>query len=212
MNEIAKDLADSIREQKSTGSGAYHKAPSKRGPRGAVKTPVDTMTAKERREYTKPGTLVLDNMAQPLRWAIYKQLSEEDKYGRLRYWASRYGICSAGKMARLLGCSYMTARKEIDRLGIAPVLEGIVANLNLGEAQVAAANYKALKLAQEGTKEEHTKNDEGSGRDRCRDSQNRPLVAIEWDGRGEGDVRQIGRMIAEVPEGRYTLRLTLEAV
>ena len=212
MNEIAKDLADSIREQRSTGSGARHKAPSKRGSRGAVKTPVDTMTAQERREYTKPGALMLDNMAQPLKWAIYKQLSEEDKYGRLRYWASRYGICSAGKMARLLGCSYMTARKEIDRLGIAPVLEGIVSSLKPEEEQVAAANYKAMKLAQDGPKETRPKNDEGSGRDRCRDSQNRPLVAIEWDGRGEGDVRQIGRMIAEVPEGRYTLRLTLEAV
>ena len=56
MNEIAKDLADSIREQRSTGSGARHKAPSKRGPRGAVKTPVDTMTAQERREYTNSRT------------------------------------------------------------------------------------------------------------------------------------------------------------
>lgn len=212
MNEIAKDLADSIREQKSTGSGAYHKAPSKRGPRGAVKTPVDTMTAKERREYTKPGTLVLDNMAQPLRWAIYKQLSEEDKYGRLRYWASRYGICSAGKMARLLGCSYMTARKEIDRLGIAPVLEGVVANLNLGEAQVAAANYKALKLAQEGTEMKKTETDTRNGRYAPYRGENRPLVSIEWDGKDGVDVRQVGRMIAEVPEGRYALRLTLEAV
>ena len=212
MNEIAKDLADSIREQKSTGSGAYHRAPSKRGPRGAVKTPVDTMTAQERREYTKPGTLVLDNMAQPLRWAIYKQLSEDDKYERLRYWASRYGISSAGKMARLMGCSYITARKEVDRLGIAPVLEGIVSSLKPEEAQTAADNYKTLKFAQDGPKEARPKNDEGSGRDRCRDSRNRPLVAIEWDGRGEGDVRQVGRMIAEVPEGRYTLRLTLEAV
>ena len=212
MNEIAKDLADSIREQKSTGSGAYHKAPSKRGPRGAVKTPVDTMTAKERREYTKPGTLVLDNMAQPLRWAIYKQLSEEDKYGRLRYWASRYGICSAGKMARLLGCSYMTARKEIDRLGIAPVLEGIVSSLKPEEVRVAAANYEALKLAQECMETRETETN--TRNDRCTPyrGENRPLVAIEWDGRGEGDVRQVGRMIAEVPEGRYTLRLMLEAV
>ena len=210
MNEIAKDLADSIREQKSTGSGAYHKAPSKRGPRGAAKTPVDTMTAQERREYTKPGALVLDNMAQPLRWAVYKQLSDDDKHVRLRYWASRYGISSAGKMARLLGCSYITARKEVDRLGISPVLEGIVSSLKPEEAQAAAANYKALQLAQDGPKETHPKNDEGGGRDRCRDSRNRPLVAIEWDGRGEGDVRQVGRMIAEVPEGRYILRLTLE--
>ena len=88
MNEIARDLAASIREQKSTGSGAYHKAPSKQGPRSAVKTPVDTMPAKERREYTKPGALVLDNMAQPVKWVVYKQLSEDARRERLRYWAA----------------------------------------------------------------------------------------------------------------------------
>ena len=97
-------------------------------------------------------------------------------------------------------------------MGIAPALEGIVSILKPEEAQTAADNYKTLKLAQDGPKEAKARNDEGSGRDRCRDSQNRPLVAIEWDGRGEGDVRQVGRMIAEVPEGRYTLRLTLEAM
>lgn len=152
MNEIAKDLADSIREQRSTGSGARHKAPSKRGSRGAVKTPVDTMTAQERREYTKPGVLVLDNMAQPLKWAVYKQLSEGDKRERLRYWAAHYGIWSAGKMSRLLGCSRLTACKEFERLGIGAALKHITSELTPEEVQAATENYKALKLAQEGAK------------------------------------------------------------
>ena len=212
MNEIARDLAASIREQKSTGSGAYHKAPSKQGPRSAVKTPVDTMPAKERREYTKPGALVLDNMAQPVKWAIYKQLSEDVKRERLRYWAAHYGIWSAGKMSRLLGCSQLTARKEFERLGVGEVLKRIVHNLTPKEARVAVENYNALKLAQEGKEigeiETDTRNDRCTP---CR-GENRPLVSIEWDGKDGVDVRQVGRMIAEVPEGRYALRLMLEAV
>lgn len=212
MNEIAKDLADSIREQRSAGSGARHKAPSKRGPRGAVKTPADTMTAQERREYTKPGALVLDNMAQPLKWAIYKQLSEGDKHERLRYWAAHYGIWSAGKMSRLLGCSRLTACKEFERLGIGAALKHIASELTPEEAQAAAENYRALKLAQEGTEMKKTETDTRS--DRCVPyrGENRPLVSIEWDGKDGVDIRQVGRMIAEVPEGRYALRLMLEAV
>ena len=212
MNEIAKDLADSIREQRSAGSGARHKAPSKRGPRGAVKTPADTMTAQERREYTKPGALVLDNMAQPLKWAIYKQLSEGDKHERLRYWAAHYGIWSAGKMSRLLGCSRLTACKEFERLGIGAALKHIASELTPEEAQAAAENYRALKLAQEGTEMKETETDTRS--DRCVPyrGENRPLVSIEWDGKDGVDIRQVGRMIAEVPEGRYALRLMLEAV
>lgn len=212
MNEIAKDLADSIREQRSAGSGARHKAPSKRGPRGAVKTPADTMTAQERREYTKPGALVLDNMAQPLKWAIYKQLSEGDKHERLRYWAAHYGIWSAGKMSRLLGCSRLTACKEFERLGIGAALKHITSELTPEEVQAATENYKALKLAQEGAKIGEAETDTRNGRYAPYRGENRPLVSIEWDGKDGVDVRQVGRMIAEVPEGRYTLRLTLEAM
>ena len=212
MNEIARDLAASIREQKSTGSGAYHKAPSKQGPRSAVKTPVDTMPAKERREYTKPGALVLDNMAQPVKWAIYKQLSEDVKRERLRYWAAHYGIWSAGKMSRLLGCSQLTARKEFERLGVGEVLKRIVHNLTPKEARVAVENYNALKLAQEGKEIGEIETD--TRNDRCAPyrGENQPLVSIKWDGKDGVDVRQVGRMIAEVPDGRYTLRLMLEAM
>ena len=210
MNEIERDLAASIREQKSTGSGAYHKDPSKQGPRSAVKTPVDTMPAKERREYTKPGALVLDNMAQPLKWAVYKRLSEGDKHERLRYWAAHYGIWSAGKMSRLLGCSQLTARKEFERLGIGATLKHIASELTPEEAQAAAENYNALKLAQEGVKTGEAETDTRNGRYATYRGENRPLVSIERDGKDGADVRQVGRMIAEVPEGRYTLRLTLE--
>lgn len=212
MNEIERDLAASIREQKSTGSGAYHKAPSKQGPRSAVKTPVDTMSAKERREYTKPGALVLDNMAQPVKWAIYKQLSEDTKRERLRYWAAHYGIWSAGKMSRLLGCSQLTVRKEFERLGIGAALKHIASELAPEEAQAAAENYNALKLAQEGTEMRETETDTRSDRRVPYRGENRPLVSIEWDGKDGVDIRQVGRMIAEVPDGRYTLRLMLEAV
>lgn len=212
MNEIERDLAASIREQKSTGSGAYHKAPSKQGPRSAVKTPVDTMPAKERREYTKPGALVLDNMAQPVKWVVYKQLSEDAKRERLRYWASHYGIWSAVKMSRPLGCSQLTVRKEFERLGIGAALKHIASELAPEEAQAAAENYNALKLAQEGTETRETETDTRNDRYTPYRGENRPLVSIEWDGKDGVDIRQVGRMIAEVPDGRYTLRLMLEAV
>lgn len=55
MNEIEKIFQDDIRQKKVTGYGIHHRASRKKGFKGGVHFPVDLMTSKEKREYTKPG-------------------------------------------------------------------------------------------------------------------------------------------------------------
>lgn len=56
MSEVEQVIfKEDIRDKKKAGYGVFHRASRSRGFHGSMHTPVDLMTAKERKEYTKPG-------------------------------------------------------------------------------------------------------------------------------------------------------------
>ena len=116
MNEFERDFVADSREKKSIAQSARHRAPRRKGYRGAIRTPSDVMSKEDKMDYTAAGP-VLD-LAKPRTWAEIKELTKDERKEVLVYWASHYAIKGTSDLSKAEGIPYATANTFLQRLGI----------------------------------------------------------------------------------------------
>lgn len=107
MNEFERDFVADSREKKSIAQSARHRAPRRKGYRGAIRTPSDVMSKEDKMDYTAAGP-VLD-LAKPRTWAEIKELTKDERKEVLVYWASHYAIKGTSDLSKTMGISRQAA-------------------------------------------------------------------------------------------------------
>ena len=122
MTEEERDFLQDVREKKRTASGVYHRASRRKGYKGAVKLPLETMGRQARDQYTKGGDVVEINLKQGIKWNDLKKMAPETQRKVLLEAGRLYGY-SGYKIAIASDVSNGTVCKLVRDLGIAEELE-----------------------------------------------------------------------------------------
>lgn len=122
MTDEEYTLREEIREKKRTASGVYHRASRRKGYKGAVKLPFETMGRQARDQYTKGGDVVEINLKQGIKWNDLKKMAPETQRKVLLEAGRLYGY-SGYKIAIASDVSQGTICKLVRKLGITEELE-----------------------------------------------------------------------------------------
>lgn len=122
MTDEEYTLREEIREKKRTASGVYHRASRRKGYKGAVKLPFETMGRQARDQYTKGGDVVEINLKQGIKWNDLKKMAPETQRKVLLEGGRLYGY-SGYKIAIASDVSQGTICKLVRKLGITEELE-----------------------------------------------------------------------------------------
>lgn len=122
MTEEERDFLQDVREKKQTASGIHHRASRRKGYRGGVKLPFETMGRQARDQYTKGGDVVEINLQQGIKWNDLKKMAPETQRKVLLEAGRLYGY-SGYKIAIASDTSNGTICELVRELGIAEELE-----------------------------------------------------------------------------------------
>ena len=122
MTDEEYTLREKIREKKRTASGVHHRASRRKGYKGAVKLPFETMGRQARDQYTKGGDVVEINLQQGIKWNDLKKMAPETQRKVLLEAGRLYGY-SGYKIAIASDVSSGAIGKLVRDLGIAEELE-----------------------------------------------------------------------------------------
>ena len=122
MTDEEYTLREEIREKKRTASGVHHRASRRKGYKGAVKLPFETMGRQARDQYTKGGDVVEINLQQGIKWNDLKKMAPETQRKVLLEAGRLYGY-SGYRISIASDTSNGTICKLVRELGIAEELE-----------------------------------------------------------------------------------------
>lgn len=90
--EVERIFNQDIREKKLAGYGASKRTGKgvRHGIRGGMRTPSSLMTKREKKEYMKPGELIVSNVYEFMEWNQFKQLGEIQQKDLLIRWREKF--------------------------------------------------------------------------------------------------------------------------
>ena len=117
--EVERIFNQDIREKKLAGYGASKRTGKgvRHGIRGGMRTPSSLMTKREKKDYMKPGELIVSNVYEFMPWEQFKQLGEIQQKDLLIRWREKFTNIEIRKRMGL--DDHNTYFRLINKLGLA---------------------------------------------------------------------------------------------